>query len=247
MIPALIAAGASLVGGIMANRASAKVAERQMDFQEEMSNTSYQRSVEDMKKAGINPMLAAKVGGASTPPGALAHVENLGPSTVASAQNAINMQQAVAQTDKIRADTDLSRAQTAKTRAETLAPEVYAGLGDQRLVNTGLQGSLLGQQSLSEEVRRALLKSNVLTDEQRRELLRYQAAHEGVKFDVSNTSFAADVAKRKADAVLRELAIPESRASAKFYSSSVGEESPWLKRLLEVIKGISSARAAVGR
>lgn len=49
---------------------SASQAKAQMDFQREMSNTSVQRMVADMNKAGINPMLAAGAG-ESTPGGAM--------------------------------------------------------------------------------------------------------------------------------------------------------------------------------
>lgn len=52
------------------NAANAKQVADLMKWQEGMSNTAYQRQMADMKKAGINPMLAASMGGASTPPGA---------------------------------------------------------------------------------------------------------------------------------------------------------------------------------
>lgn len=56
-------------------------ARKQMRFQEDMSNTSYQRAMADMRKAGLNPILAGKLGGASTPPGAMAKSPDFGGTT----------------------------------------------------------------------------------------------------------------------------------------------------------------------
>lgn len=51
---------------------NAREAEKNRQYQEYMSNTSYQRAVQDLKRAGLNPILAAGNMGASTPGGSQA-------------------------------------------------------------------------------------------------------------------------------------------------------------------------------
>lgn len=61
-----------LGNGEYTRRHNAEEAQKQRDFEREMSNTAYQRAVDDMEKAGINPAMALSNGGpgASTPNGA---------------------------------------------------------------------------------------------------------------------------------------------------------------------------------
>lgn len=111
-----ISAGAgSLLGGVAGgligafsasdtNRQSAEEAKRNRQFQREMSNTAIQRRMRDMRKAGINPILAARYD-ASTPGGAMAtfHV----PATAAAlgASTAIGAGKAMAEIGQIEATT----------------------------------------------------------------------------------------------------------------------------------------------
>jgi hypothetical protein len=69
---------AAVAGTLLANQQAKKSAAKQMAFQKDMSNTSYQRTVKDMRAAGINPILAYKMGGASTPGGASYQPANIG-------------------------------------------------------------------------------------------------------------------------------------------------------------------------
>lgn len=76
----LLSAGLGYLGQREANRTNVDIANRatmansmeaqkQRDFQKEMSNTSHQRQIADLESAGLNPLLSA-TGGASSPSGA---------------------------------------------------------------------------------------------------------------------------------------------------------------------------------
>ena len=81
-IPAAIAGGAVIssaaqyFGQKSANKANERIARENRAFQDRQSSTSWRRGVEDLKAAGLNPMLAYSQGGASTSPGSTAHMES---------------------------------------------------------------------------------------------------------------------------------------------------------------------------
>ena len=70
--PAVIAAAAAVGGGILGNRAAASQASQARDFSAEQYATRYRTTMNDMRKAGLNPMLAYSQGVGTSPSGAMA-------------------------------------------------------------------------------------------------------------------------------------------------------------------------------
>lgn len=112
-----IGAGAQLTSGLMTNLSNQAMSDKQMAFQERMSDTSYERGVADMRAAGINPAMAFSQGGASAPSGAALAMQN--PLQNNPVSSAISSALEGAQMDKVKADTNASNAQAELYAAQT--------------------------------------------------------------------------------------------------------------------------------
>lgn len=122
-----------IIGGLLgmegqkdANQANRDIAREQMNFQREMSNTSYQRQVKDLQAAGLNPLLGIGGGGASTPQGASAQMQSTMPdvgriitSAMEIKQMKLNQAKQNAELDLMNEQKKLTRDQGSKARMET--------------------------------------------------------------------------------------------------------------------------------
>lgn len=243
MFDGLLSLAAPIISGIFgsegqedANEANAEQAQRQMDFQERMSNTSYQRAIADMKAAGLNPMLAYSQGGASTPGGAQAVIGNKATAATNAALAAAQSQTAHVQNEKTRAETQNVKADTELKGGQLVQALSSAGHADAMKDNIRQE-----MQSFDDRWSGTIIQNKL----KQYEAWANQGKLEKVKYDLQKlpevqTAFE-DAARIKNQAQLLGLEIPESISRAAYWGSNAGKARPYTEHGGQILRDATSA------
>jgi len=229
-----------------ANKKAQANAEHQMQFQEYMSNTAYQRAVKDLEKAGLNPMLAYMRGsaGAGGAAGAMSVPQS---STRDAVSSAVSGYQAA----NLRMQNKLLEAQIHKTAAETaesvsrtnvnVADEALKGEQSKHTVQSAEElRSRIGVQS--QQVVLFQAQADRLFEQNKLTRAEVDLAREKIENAIQeNKHIIAKTGNVKVDTVLKQLEVPLARNLARAEESAFKENySPFLRdieRIMRIFRG----------